>query len=401
MLTQPSISSSFTASSSHQVSRQSSLDMFSTIYHTASDFLRATEPYLQLREREANCILPLAQKYRDYEQRYPAAAQLAAASKSLSGAQREHYEDIARCKAQQQLWIAVWSYSTASSQPALDVVLSCTASHLATLPVFLYSTHETSSLTREYLEPRMQLLARRLLEVVSRERVFSVFAPNLLTQSFASVWSAKTGMCINERPYYSAALTYVTSETLAFEDYTRAPSLPRSRYLLRVATRSDLLQIAEHCFQFASDSDFPIDKAGAEREALHYINAKQMWVCAVEMASGEIEIGSIVAVTRNTLKSATITKVHTAPNHRKRGYAELLVRHVCESLLLDDNVYRKHAPEYTAPYESISLYVAHDNIAAATVYDRVGFAGLLGKPRPSGVGDVLELGFIGATKGYW
>ena len=379
--------------------------MFSTVYHTASEFLQATEPFLRLREREANCILPLAQKYREYEHRFPAAQQmsqaLAASANSLPRDQREHYEDVLRVKGQKQNWIAVWSQHPSSSQPILELVLSCTASHLADLPIFLYSTYETSTLTQQFLIPRMQLIVSRLIELVPRERIFSVFAPNFICQTFAGVWSSVTGMRVNERPYYSAALTYVTAETLTFEDHSRAPSLPRLPHLLRLAERSDLPHVAEHCFQFASDSDFPIDRAGAEHEALHYINAKQMWVCAVEMPNGLTEIGSVVAVTRNTLQSATITKVHTAPNHRKRGYAELLVRHVCETMLLDDNVYRKHAPEYTAPYDSVALYVAHDNIAAAKVYDRVGFAGLLGKARPSGVEDVLELGFIGATKGYW
>ena len=50
--------------------------------------------------------------------------------------------------------------------------------------------------------------------------------------------------------------------------------------------------------------------------------------------------------------------------------------------------------------EKVVLYVGHDN-SAQRVYDRVGFAGLCGKPKPDGVEDSLELGFVGTDRGYW
>ena len=51
--------------------------------------------------------------------------------------------------------------------------------------------------------------------------------------------------------------------------------------------------------------------------------------------------------------------------------------------------------------QSVVLFVAHDNMAAAKVYDRVGFQGLCGKPRGAGVDPWLEIGFEDTTLGHW
>ena len=48
----------------------------------------------------------------------------------------------------------------------------------------------------------------------------------------------------------------------------------------------------------------------------------------------------------------------------------------------------------------VVLYVGHTN-SAARVYDRVGFVGLSGKPKVSGVEDWLELGFENTDRGHW
>lgn len=391
--------------STRSTSRSSSI--YVAVHYSATDFLDAAEPHLAKREREANTILPLAQSYRDHEVGHGLAPRQSKplwerARVLLHPEGRDDAAESERVSETRQFWLTLWSSPSTSPStfPILDLVLSCTASHIDNLPIFLWSSYETSALTDEFLQPRMSLLLEHLSELVPRERVFSVFAPNFITKTFADIWASRTGMKIVDQPYYSAALTFCTRDTLA-EPSTRTPSLPPLPFTLRQAKREDAEAIAAHCYDFAYDSDFPIDRKGALREALHYINNRQMWACAVECADGHIEIASIVAVTRNTRTNATITKVHTASAHRKRGYAEALVRHVCEHLLYDDEIVRRHAVDYTAPYDAVALYVAHDNIAAATVYDRVGFAGLLGKERPLGVEDVLELGFEGATKGYW
>jgi hypothetical protein len=50
--------------------------------------------------------------------------------------------------------------------------------------------------------------------------------------------------------------------------------------------------------------------------------------------------------------------------------------------------------------DAVTLYVSHGN-SAQRVYDRVGFVGLCGKERPTGVEDSIELGFVGTSRGHW
>lgn len=59
------------------------------------------------------------------------------------------------------------------------------------------------------------------------------------------------------------------------------------------------------------------------------IRNNQLWVCEVETDEG-VKLASICGVTRWTNTTATISKVFTAVNCRKRGFAEHLVRHVTE-----------------------------------------------------------------------
>lgn len=50
---------------------------------------------------------------------------------------------------------------------------------------------------------------------------------------------------------------------------------------------------------------------------------------------------------------------------------------------------------------NVTLYVGHNN-SAQRVYDRVGFVGLCGKEKVTGVEDSLELGLVtGAPRGHW
>lgn len=373
------------------------------VHYSASDLLHATEQHMRLREREANVILPHALKTRAIERgshpSTPLAEQVPFWNQAYAVEDREYDSsnttDSSHSSADtpitpRQFWISLWTFGSTSTTPILDFVLSCTASAVDDLPIFIYSNHPTWTLSTAFLAPRLSLLAEKLTSLIPVTRVFSVFAASLVTKEFAKAWNEETGTEIESKAYYEAALTFVTAKTLQ-PPVARATSsgLPQLPYTLRAATSADIEEVAHQCKVFADDSiTFPLSKPEARIEASTYINAKQVYVCEVEdPETGVRELASIVAVTRNTEHSATITKVHTSAHHRRRGYAEILVRAVCASLL--------------GRYESIALYVAHENIAAATVYDRVGFEGLLGKARPEGVEDWLELGFVGAIKGFW
>lgn len=386
--------------------RSATLNITCLVHSTATGFLDAAEDALITREREANTILPQARKLRSIERAngIPSAPSTSFWERTrglLNAHARESYHALEHASVTEQFWLTLWSYRSSSSFPTLDLVLSCTRSELDSLPIFLWCSHDTQSLTKQFLIPRLTLLSQHLRERVPTTRVFSVFAPAFITKTFAECWQQETGVEYIARPYYEAALTYLTRDTLSSEATSRRPTRPRDPFVLRKANMGDLKDVAEQCFDFAQDSDFPISYEGACVEASTYIKRGQMFVCDVELASGVHELASIVAATRNTERNATITKVHTAEAHRKRGYAEALVRYVCERLLYEHEPRFGRAPGDIAPYDAVALYIAHDNIAAATVYDRVGFAGLLGKERPNGIEDFLELGFKDAIKGYW
>ncbi|KAF8330793.1 uncharacterized protein EI90DRAFT_3016628 [Cantharellus anzutake] len=368
--------------------RSETLDIFHRVHHTATDFLSVAGRALQEREREANCILPHALKYRDIE---------GGVSTPLES--RAAIHDPAQ-PFHEQLWITVWSQRSYSSSPSLDLVATITHSEIDNLPIFLWSSTDTSQLTKSYLAPRFNVIVRSMLSQIPATRVFSVFGPNILTKSFAAAWTAATGSHPYPRPYYEAALTFVTRETLREEDKTR-PARQRYPFLIRRATLADIPAVADQCYEFAYGSDFELSPDDSVREASIYVKRGQMYVCEVELPNGERHMASICAVTRNTARNATISKVHTSSGFRSMGYAETLVRRVCHRLLHEKESRFGRAPLDFEPYDAVALYVAHENIAASTVYDRVGFQGLRGKARPHGVEDVLELGFENSIKGYW
>ncbi len=117
---------------------------------------------------------------------------------------------------------------------------------------------------------------------------------------------------------------------------------------------------------------------------------------------------SICAVTRNTQNVSAITKVYTTPKWRRRGFAEHLVRNVTRRLvnhrrfLFGIELHPRFASLlFDCGKRNVTLYVGHNN-SAQRVYDRVGFVGLCGKEKVTGVEDSLELGLVtGAPRGHW
>jgi predicted GNAT family acetyltransferase len=142
------------------------------------------------------------------------------------------------------------------------------------------------------------------------------------------------------------------------------------------------------------------------KEAIELIKNGLLWVHQLN-ESPSSDICSIVATTRKSENVTAITKVYTNPLYRSRGCAERLVRRVCQQCV--------YPPAFSTQVlmrlsisallkerkDSVVLFVAHDNLAAAKVYDRVGFQGLCGKPRAEGVDPWLEVGFQDTNLGHW
>jgi ribosomal protein S18 acetylase RimI-like enzyme len=259
----------------------------------------------------------------------------------------------------------------------VELVLSCTENFLDSYPIFIFSVRPHSELTLSYIQPLVESLVYTLLDTVSPRRVYSVFAPEPITNLFASLWSGLTSIKCEPTPYYAANLTYCTRATLSDR---RQTIFANSIFDLRLAERADLEQVAELCYGFASESEpFTLTHEESLEEAAMMIENKLVWIHRV-IENNQSSIASIVCVTRTTDSVAAITKVYTNPLFRRRGCAERLVRHVSRHLLKTK--------------QSIVLYVAHDNPAASKVYHRVGFLGLAPKsPVMDGVDRWLEIGF--------
>lgn len=284
-----------------------------------------------------------------------------------------------------QCWITCTTYKP---RPNVEFVLACTESDMGKYPIFIVTTLPLSSLSPAFLEPRIALMIEHLLAFVNVERVYSVFAPDAITAAFVDEWTSRTGVEPLDEAYYAAKLTFCTSMPLA-RSMTKHTEFD---YELRPAVWDDLGAVAELCEKFSQESEpFVLTSARAVREAQLLIQNRQVWVHTIDRKNGSpIEVASIVAFTRNTNVSATITKVYTNKRWRGRGCAQRLVRYVSKKLL--------------STTDSVALYVAHDNPAAAKVYRNVGFVGLDdSQPPVQGVDSWLEVGFDRAkvTLGHW
>ncbi|KAF8531271.1 hypothetical protein JB92DRAFT_2825217 [Gautieria morchelliformis] len=353
----------------------SALGIYLSTYTSARSLPRHVWTALQENERAANVILPHA---------------LASICK----------EDIPG-----QLWITCETALTPNAEPQLEFILSCVKWQMGTYPIFIVSTLPTSSLTPAFLAPRVAMLAAELQVWVPSSRVYSIFAPAPLTKAFSQAWSNVTGVELEDQPYYAARFTNCSRRTFVDRSLTL---LPDCVYNLRLACEDDIPAVAALCKGFASDADpFILDDAGALNEATYLVNNKIAWVHEV-LRNGASELACLVATTRNSDNVATISKVYTPPAWRKRGCAERLVRRVCkQSVRLTVASWHLKAHSQLCSFlvtqrkQWVVLYVAHNNPAAAKVYDKVGFTGLCGKPRADGVDDWLEIGCRNAEIGHW
>ncbi|KAG8962937.1 hypothetical protein FRC03_003607 [Tulasnella sp. 419] len=283
------------------------------------------------------------------------------------------------------MWLVLSSTSRGQSTRTVDFILSCTNGPLGSYPIFIWSSRPVNTLSRDFIHSRIGLLAEHLKYALpSSRRVYSVFAPTIISQAFSKAWSALTCSIPVEDPYYHATLSTVTLESLRWQDdLNRREVAP---HCLRPATMEDLMGVAYLCFEFAATSDpFVLDDAGALDEARHLIKSGQVYVCDV---GGRIT--SIVAVTRTSGNVAAITKVVTHPKYVRQGWAKRLVKYVCRRLLVDEKK------------SQIALYVAIGNTAAESTYHACGFSGLFGNP-PEKDRDAewLEIGFHDSDLGHW
>jgi len=256
-----------------------------------------------------------------------------------------------------QYWIVSGSYDLL----LVDFILSCAEGPLGAYPVFICATRPFNELIPEYTSPHLRALVDALAKLVPHHRVFSVFSPEPLARQFGHLWAERTGVAVVE-DYYVAKQTHCTLKSFIDRRMTCFADLDCE---LRLALESDLPQAGALCYNFAASSHpFLLTMEKALEEATQYYQNNQLWVHTIAIPGEEPEIASIVVTSRESETVSTISKVYSNPKWRKRGCAQRLVRYVCKHLLTK------------AGKESVVLYVANDNVAAAKVYHRVGFVGL-------------------------
>jgi len=335
-----------------------------TTHRDASSFLVAFKDELHQRPVEANLILPIAAGAAHMEEQL-----------TESSCPRPRHPSV---------WVSISTTLANNGRTKLDFVAALTSTPVGDYPLFFFPAHHNSVYTAEFTRPRMARLIDELSRLVPSTRVFSVFALKPLAEEFARQWSAKTGHAHTIEPYFDAVLTTLTPET--FDD-TLVDA--QARQHSRLATMGDLHEVAALFDGFArSIGMYPSTPQQALCQARMAIQLRSVWLYELESAGIRNPIG-VVAALRNTPRHAFITKVFVEEVHRRNGLGKRLVAWVCEELFDRD-------------YEDISLYVSEqDNQEAAALYDKVGFTGLCGRPRPPHVEEWIEFTFEGTIKGHW
>lgn len=284
--------------------------------------------------------------------------------------------------------------STPAGHRRLDLLVAVTSNTVGAYPLFIFCPHDRPTVTEQFLVPRMRYLVEAMHSdpMLSRRRVFAVFARADLAGVFTTSWSTKSNIASIAKPYYAAVLATATRSSINLT--ARPLRVGDASYLCRAAELRDIMETAEFCKAFADHSiiyTMSIDAARAEAEG--YIRGRSLYVCEIE-TGGVRRIASIVAVTRNAYPYAFVTKVFTAPEFRGKGIAQRLVRWTCDHYLT------------TLGYEYVSLYVDPANIPAAKAYKNVGFHPIhlsADERQDDETEEWIEIGFDAAKTdlGFW
>lgn len=143
-----------------------------------------------------------------------------------------------------ELWIIV------HSNYVVNFIASVTQGYMGNYPLFIFTPIPYPYLLSTNIGPAVTLLAQALMRSVHRTRIYSVFAPQAVAETFAGIWTSLTNIRVSES-YYHAYISYVTARTFINREI---PAVPGASCELRPATMGDLNDVGELCYLFASDS---------------------------------------------------------------------------------------------------------------------------------------------------
>lgn len=167
------------------------------------------------------------------------------ASKSLA---EEHMGYIAP----DQFWI-VCGPNGVGGPLSIDFVLSCTEGPLGSYPIFIFSANPDAASDERWMRARIAILAEALHRTVDLSRVYSIFAPQMISRTFSEIWSDLTGVASYKEPYYLARMSCCTRKTFINRQFTIHSDM-NITYELRLAEDKDIPAAAVLCHGFAATS---------------------------------------------------------------------------------------------------------------------------------------------------
>jgi len=210
-----------------------------TVHDTASAFLACAGPTLRQHEGYSNIVLAHAEE----------------AANQQSAEQGPSYQGPAS-PVRPDLWLCSWSIVQTSSPShvkapkRLDIVLSCTSSHMGPLPLFIVFLEDSQVLTPEFTRPRIIEMVEQLATKIEPSLVFSIFGPPLLVQPFVEEWHHLTGTVVAPGgPWYEARILQCQVSDLDAKSIAPLEWPEATRF--RLALLEDLPAVSELCRQFS------------------------------------------------------------------------------------------------------------------------------------------------------
>ncbi|CAA7260423.1 unnamed protein product [Cyclocybe aegerita] len=260
------------------------------------------------------------------------------------------------------------------AQPQVRFVLSCTDNSVSRNPIFIFTPLPSKHLQYDKaIHSSIALLATELRKHQPDDRVYSVFAVDVVSSVWVHVWAHMTGIAAIKEPYKTVQLSYVTRSTFIQKD-------PPTTHELRPATREDIPEIVR-LWHMSTDGNHPfaLDQEGAFCEATALVESGQVWVYKLFDRGYPPRIVTIAAFARYSETVATLTKLYSDPEWCGRGYAGRLARAVCHELLKTK--------------EKVATFVRY-NCSDHHIFGRIGFVGIgINSPAPEDVETWFEIGF--------
>lgn len=147
---------------------------------------------------------------------------------------------------QDHLWIVAFVQTPVYT---VKLILACTNSITGKYPLFVFTPGPLKN--DAYLYPSLTSAARHLKSLVPPQRIYSVFGRDLLSRTFADIWTKQTNIPLIADPYYCCKISYLTRTTLELRRRKQDPILTAE---VRPAVQRDWDAVARLCKEFAATS---------------------------------------------------------------------------------------------------------------------------------------------------